>query len=186
MLLYKQDILSLKDNDYKKLINGDLSPYSFIKKKIAQLEITPAQLALDPCSASAVVVEPSSGKLLACVTYPGYDNNRLANKMDSEYYFKLYNDLSLPFYNRATQQLTAPGSALKPVTIAAGLNEGVIQAGTSVFCDGVFDKVTPQLKCWNHSGHGKLPNASAGLAASCNDYLCEISYRLGLGGNNTF
>lgn len=186
LLLYEQDILSKRDKDYKKLVNGNLDPYRFIKKKISQSEIAPAQLALDPCSASAAIVEPDSGKLLACVTYPGYDNNRLANKMDSGYYFKLYNDLSLPFYNRATQQLTAPGSALKPVTIAAGLNEGVIQAGTSIFCDGVFDKVTPFLRCWNHSGHGKLPDAAAGLAASCNDYLCEISYRLGSGNSGTF
>lgn len=181
MLLYTQGIISKskKDKDYKGLVDGSLSPYNFIRKKISKLEITPAQLALDPCSASAAVVDSDTGKLLACVTYPGYNNNRLANKMDSEYYFKLYNDLSLPFYNRVSQQLTAPGSALKPVTIAAGLSEGVIYADTSVFCDGVFDKVTPFLRCWNHLGHGKIKDAAGGLAASCNDYLCEISYRLG-------
>lgn len=186
ILLYKQKILSAKDEDYKKLLNESLSPYKFIRKKLKKLDITPAQFALDPCSASAVIVEPDSGKLLACVTYPGYDNNRLANNMDTEYYFKLYNDLSLPFYNRATQQLTAPGSTLKPVTIIAGLSEGVISADTSIFCDGVFDKVTPFLKCWNHSGHGQIKDAAGGLAASCNDYLCEISYRLGLGENGNF
>ena len=47
------------------------------------LEITPGQLGLKPCSASAVVMNPNSGEVLACVTYPGYDNNRLANHVDS-------------------------------------------------------------------------------------------------------
>lgn len=188
MLLYKQKVISIKkkDSDYKGLTDGNLSPYEFMRKKIAKLEITPAQLALDPCSASAAIVNSNTGKLIACVTYPGYDNNQLANKMDSDYYFKLYYDLSLPFYNRASQQLTAPGSAFKPVTIAAGLNEGVIQTGTSIFCDGVFDRVTPVLRCWNHAGHGAIPDAAGGLAASCNDYLCEISYRLGMTKNNVF
>ena len=82
-------------------------------------------------------------------------------------------------YNRATQQLTAPGSTLKPVTIIAGLQEGVISPSSSVFCDGVFDKVEPSLRCWKHSGHGTVANAPTALQFSCNDYMCEIAYRIG-------
>lgn len=52
--------------------------------KISSLEITPAQLALDPCSGSVVITDPSTGETLACVSYPGYDNNRLANNMDTD------------------------------------------------------------------------------------------------------
>lgn len=99
--------------------------------------------------------------------------------MDSAYYNRLLNDKALPLYNRATQQLTAPGSTLKPITIISGLQEGVISSDSSVFCDGVFDKVIPSLKCWKHSGHGNVANASTAVQYSCNDYLCEIAYRLG-------
>ena len=53
----------------------------------------------------------------ALVTYPGYDNNRLANHVDGDYYDRLLNDSSLPLYNNATQQRTAPGSTFKPVTV---------------------------------------------------------------------
>ena len=180
MLLYDQGILPGTDEDYGKLLAGNIDAFSFMKKKLEQLEITPAQLALDPCSASAVVVQEGTGQVLACVSYPGYDQNRLANQMDAEYYNQLLADKSLPLYNRATQQLTAPGSTLKPVTIVAGLQEGVISPDTSVFCDGTFDKVEPPLRCWKHSGHGNVVNASTALQFSCNDYLCEISYRLGL------
>ncbi len=178
-LLYDQQILSVADEDYEKLVSGKLDAFSFMKRKIEQLEITPAQLALDPCSASAVVIQQETGKVLALVSYPGYDNNRLANQMDSAYYNRLLKDKALPLYNRATQQLTAPGSTLKPITIVAGLQEGVISSDSSVFCDGVFDKVIPSLKCWKHSGHGNVANASTALQYSCNDYLCEIAYRLG-------
>jgi len=179
-LLYDQEVLANADEDYEKLVSGEMDVFSFLKKKIEQLKITPAQLALDPCSASAAVVQPETGKVLALVSYPGYDNNRLANQMDSAYYNRLLRDRSLPLYNRATQQLTAPGSTFKPVTIIAGIQEGVISANTSIFCDGVFDAVVPNLKCWKHSGHGNVVNASTALQFSCNDYMCEIAYRIGL------
>lgn len=178
-LLYDQQILSVADDDYEKLVSGQIDAFSFMKKKIEQLEITPAQLALDPCSASAVVVQQETGKILALVSYPGYDNNRLANQMDSAYYNRLLNDKALPLYNRATQQLTAPGSTFKPITVIAGLQERVISPDSSVLCDGVFDKVSPNLKCWKHTGHGNVINAPTALQYSCNDYLCDIAYRLG-------
>lgn len=178
LLLYEQGVLG-QDGDYAGLVQGKVTPFGFIEQKIRNLEITPAQLALDPCSGSAVVVQADTGKVLACVTYPGYDHNLLANQMDGAYYNRLLGDRSLPFYSRATQQLTAPGSTLKPVTVIAGLGEGVIIPGTSVDCDGIFDKVEPPLKCWNHAGHGEVGSAAAAIQNSCNDYLCEISYRLG-------
>lgn len=185
-LLYEQGILPKADRDYEALRKQEISPYTFIIKKIKNLEITPAQLALDPYSGSAVVVEANTGKILASVTYPGYDNNRLANQMDTDYYNKLYKDLSIPLYNRATQQLTAPGSTFKPVTVIAGLKEKVIQPDTSVFCNGIFDKVIPAMRCWKRSGHGNIENAAAALEHSCNDYLGEISYRLGMLGRSTY
>lgn len=178
-LLYDQEVLAKEDTEYQALQEGRMPPYEFMLEKLRKLEITPAQLALDPYSGSAVVVEAKTGKVLACVTYPGYDNNRLANVMDSQYYHQLYDDLSAPFYNRATQQLTAPGSTFKPITIIAGMQEDVIDSGTSIICDGIFDKVAPPLKCWNKAGHGKIADAASALEHSCNDYLCDISYRFG-------
>lgn len=186
LLLYAQGVLSDMDNDYVKLSSGGIDAFSFLKKKIEQTEITPAMLALDPCSASAAVVCPENGKVLALVSYPGYDNNRLANQMDAAYYNSLLNDASLPLYNRATQQLTAPGSTFKPITVIAGMQEGVISPDSAVFCDGIFDKVEPVLKCWKHSGHGNVGNVETALQFSCNDYLCEIAYKLGMGDNKEY
>lgn len=186
LLLYEQGVLSKDDPDYAPLVNGQLSPWQFIRKKIKNLEITPAQLALDPCSGSAVVVNPQDGQVLACVSYPGYDNNRLANQMDTEYYRGLESDLSLPLFNRATSQLTAPGSTFKPVTVIAGLNEGVIQTDTSIVCTGIFDKIEPPLRCWKRNGHGIISSSADALKNSCNVYLSEITYRLGTDDTGNF
>ena len=121
-MLYEQGVLSAdNDQDYASFQAGNLSASDFMIAKIRKLEITPAQLALDTCSGSMVVTDPDTGAVKACVTYPGYDNNRLSNNMDTDYYYQLTVDKSSPFYNKATQQLTAPGSTYKPVVAAAGL-----------------------------------------------------------------
>lgn len=185
-LLYDQGALEEKGNDYRAWKAGQMSSYEFIRAKIQSLEITPADLALDPCSGSAVVTDTDTGEVLACVSYPGYDNNRLANNMDNAYYYSLSENAALPLYNRATQQLSAPGSTFKPITLIAGLEEGVIDTDTTVVCDGIFDKVSPALRCWNHTGHGEVTSVAAALRHSCNDYLCEVSYRLGMKGNREF
>ena len=102
------------------------------------------------------MTDTNSGEVLACVTYPGYDNNRLANQMDVDYYAKLSLDLSRPFFNKATQQKTAPGSTFKIVTAVAGMEEGIVDDNYGVTCTGEFTKVTPPIKCWLHTGHGYL------------------------------
>lgn len=186
MILYDQEVFDRQDQDYSDWQQGVISTYELVVRKMERLEIRPSDLALDPCSGSAVVTDPDTGDVLACVSYPGYDSNRLANQMDNDYYYRIYNNDSLPLYNRATQQLSAPGSTFKPVTVIAGLEEGVIDSGTGVTCDGVFDKVAPPLKCWNTAGHGAVGSAAEALQNSCNDYLCEISYRLGMTGNAEF
>ena len=82
--------------------------YQFIRSKIRNLEITPAQLALDPCSGAVTLIDTETGEVLAMVSYPGYDNNRISS---SSYYYKLTQDLSHPLYSSATQTRTAPGSS---------------------------------------------------------------------------
>lgn len=108
MILYEQGVLEYDSSQYEALASGSVSAYDFIRGKLQTLDITPGQLGLEPCTGSMVVTDPDNGKVLACVSYPGYDNNRLANSMDSEYYNQLINDSSRPFYNNATQEKTAP------------------------------------------------------------------------------
>lgn len=192
LTLYDQGILSKDDGIYAGLSSGSMTPFEAMKMEIHTLAITPAMLALDPCSGSMVVTDPETGAVKACVTYPGYDSNRLANDMDTDYYNKINADLSSPFYNKATQQLTAPGSTFKPCMATAGLASGVITKDTLINCSGVFtsDLVylseSDMVHCWIYpSAHGPL-NVVGGLQNSCNVFFCNVGLRLGLDSNNNF
>lgn len=177
LILYDQEILDYDDEMIAELKNQQLSPYDFLMERIKRLEITPAQLALDPCTGSCVITDVQSGELLACVTYPGYDNNRLANTVDSAYFASLMSDLSSPFYNNATQQKTAPGSTFKMVTATAGLTEGVITTSSLIEDKGKFERVEDGPKCWIYPGstHGKI-NVSEALRDSCNYFFYELGW----------
>lgn len=189
MLLYDQGVLEAsEDTDYQKLVSGAMSAYDFFITKIRNLEITPGMLALEPCSGGIVVTDPNTGDVLACVTYPGFDNNRLTNTMEADYYSQLLNDNSRPMYSRATQERTAPGSTFKPLTAIAGLSEGVITTSLSntITCTGVFTKVDNQPKCWvftQRGGSHGAENVIDAIKDSCNCYFYEVGYRLGSTGN---
>lgn len=184
LILYDQGVLAYDEGQVAALSNGSISAYDFLKSKIQNLEITPAQLALDPCTGSCVITDTQTGELLACVTYPGYDNNRLANTVDSDYYAALKEDLSLPLYNNATQQKTAPGSTFKMVTATAGLTEGVLTSPTEQILDeGQFMKVNPSPKCWVYPSNHGLINVSEAIRDSCNFFFYEVGYRLSCNGD---
>lgn len=180
MMLYEQEVLKYNEKQYNRLKSGELASYEFIRTKIENLEITPGQLGLEPSTGSLVMTDTNTGEVLACVSYPGYDNNRLANTMDSEYYNKLVTDSARPFYNNATQEKTAPGSTYKPLISIAGISEGVINNGSAVTCTGEFTRVEPSPKCWIYPrSHGTLAVAGA-IEHSCNCFFYEVGYRLSL------
>ena len=182
MLLFDQGVLEMDTDTYNGLSAGSIDDCEFIRQKIYNLEIRPSQLALAPCSGSLVLTDPNSGETLACVTYPGYDNNRLANEMDSDYFTKLNMDKSSPFYSRATQEAIAPGSTFKIVTATAGYMEGVINIGEGINCTGKFD-IPPfdeqPINCWNIYGHG-VETLQTAIRDSCNYFFNSVAYRLSL------
>ena len=179
-IVYEQGVLPMDENSYNGLLSGSVNSYQWLYDKIEALEITPGQLGLEPGSGGLVVTDPNTGDVLACVSYPGYDNNRLANTMDSAYYNQLNSGTSRPFYNRATQEETAPGSTFKMVSATAALEEGIVDAGTRFYCNGVFSDVQPSPRCWIHpSGHGSLDLVHA-IENSCNVYFYNVGYELGM------
>ena len=180
LILYDQGVLSYDAEEIASLQSGAVGAVGFLKEKIKNLEITPAQLALDPCSGSCVITDTKTGELLAMVSYPGYDNNRLANTVDAEYYAKLNTDLSKPLYNFATQEKTAPGSTFKMVSSVAGLATGVITANTQIMDNGIYENISNHPRCWalNHGYTHGLINVSEALRDSCNYFFYEVGYRL--------
>ncbi len=179
MLLYDQNVLEYDEAAYTALRSGS-SAFEFIREQIKQIKITPAQLALDPCSGSLVVTDTNSGDVLALVTYPSYDNNKLSGSVDAVYWKQLNSDLSLPLYNRATQTRTAPGSTFKMLSAITGLEEGYLTPGRTITDLGEFKKITPSPKCWRYPGnHGSI-NVSQALEHSCNYFFYEVGYELSI------
>ena len=177
-IVYEQGVLPMDEAVYNGLKDGSVDSYEWVFRKIQSLEITPGELALEPCTGSVVVSDPATGEILACVSYPGYDNNRLANTMDSKYYNQLVTGLSRPFYNNATQERTAPGSTFKPISAAAGLTEGVITEETQVTCLGEFKEMNPAPRCWVYpEGHGTL-DVEGAIENSCNVFFYNLGYDL--------
>ncbi len=182
-LLLEQNIVEIPENELRQFESGSETSYVFMRNRIQNLDITPAQLALDPYSGSIVITDVNTGDVLALVSYPSYDNNRMANGVNARYFASLQSDLSSPLLNYATQQRTAPGSTFKIVSATAGLTNGVITTTDTITCTGLFDKIVPSPRCWISPGaHGAL-NVTGGLQHSCNWFFYEVGYRLGIRGD---
>ncbi|MBD5547492.1 MAG: penicillin-binding protein [Lachnospiraceae bacterium] len=183
-ILLEQDLVEISDEEQEQFDRGSVSAYTFMMNRIQNLDITPAQLALDPYSASMVITDVKTGDVLALVSYPGYDNNKMANGVNAEYFSQLLNDQSKPLINYATTQMTAPGSTFKMVSSTAGLMEEIVNPYTTFSCTGIFDKISPPATCWIYprGRHGSL-NITGAIRNSCNLYFYELGYRLGTVGD---
>ncbi|MCD8370560.1 MAG: penicillin-binding protein [Clostridiales bacterium] len=187
LALYAQGVLEDDPEQIRLLAaNGEAYAYTFIQEKIRDIEITPAQLALDPCSGAVVITDVNTGEVRALVTYPSYDNNKLSGTVDAVYFSQLREDLSQPMFNNATQAQKAPGSTFKPITAVAGLEEGVIGLTDTIECTGEYDEITPSIKCWIYPGrHGAL-TVSEGIQNSCNYFFAEVAHRLSTDENGVY
>lgn len=175
-ILCEQQKIEIPEDEEEKLFGGTLSPYQFMRNRISHLDITPAQLALDPCNGSVVITDVNTGEVLAMVTYPEYDNNKMANSVDADYYAKLLADKTSPLLNYATQYKAAPGSTFKMVSATAALCEGLITLQDTVTCTGQYTQITPSPWCWRHAGHGAL-NVMGAIQNSCNFFFYDVGYR---------
>ena len=187
LALYDQGVLPDEPDQIAALqANGEAYAYTFLVDKISKIQITPAQLALDPCSGACVITDVNTGEVRALVTYPSYDNNMMSGTVDAAYFSKLRNDLSQPLYNNATQAQKAPGSTFKPITAIAGLEEGVISLGETINCTGVYTDVAQPIRCWIYPGrHGPLDVVGA-LQNSCNVFINEVAHRLSMDENGVY
>ncbi len=177
MILCEQNMVEISIDDEEALYNNKLSAYQFMKNRIDNIDITPAQLALDPCNASVVITDVNNGDVLALVSYPGYDNNKMANSIDAKYYAQINADKANPWYNFATQYKAAPGSTFKMVTATAGLMENVIDLDDKINCVGTFTTITPSPRCWRKVGHGN-ENVITAIRDSCNYFFYDLGYML--------
>ena len=130
-------------------------------------------------SGAAVVLDVDTFGVLACSSYPTYDVNQLVESIagDGEYYNNLLADEDQPMVNLALNGVFIPGSVFKPVVALAALQEGVISAGTTYTCGGVWNYFDLSQGCLCGGGTRNLYGA---LAHSCNTYFSNVGLNLGI------
>ncbi len=134
--------------------------------------------AMGDYSGCVVVMDPDSGKLLALVTKPSYDNNLFIGGMSQKDWDALRLDPRFPLQNRAIQSVYPPGSVWKLMMAGMLLNHGVSPA-EKVFCPGSYTLGNHTFRCWRKGGHGMVDMAHS-LINSCDVYYYTMGDRMGI------
>jgi penicillin-binding protein 2 len=90
-------------------------------------------------SGVVIAMNPKTGEILAMVSYPSFENNRMARFIPGYYYEQLIEDPRRPLVNNAITARLAPGSTFKLATATGAFNEGVIQPGKIVETPGKLE-----------------------------------------------
>ena len=117
---------------------------------------------------SIVAIEPKTGQILAFVSSPSYDPNRLVGRVRGNNFIELLNDPMKPLINRAVSGTYPPGSTFKMVNGLIALQSGSITPATHFHCNGPG---TTPIKCTHH--HGPSPDLANAIENSCNPYFYE-------------
>jgi len=132
---------------------------------------------------AAIAMNPQTGEVLALVSEPTFENNRMTRYIPAYYYQQLSIDQSKPLLNHVTQVAQPPGSVFKIVTGIGAINEKVVDPDFLVHCPGrmfVQNSYSPndpgsqqEYVCHLRTGHGGVDYIHA-LAWSCNLYFNKV------------
>lgn len=138
-----------------------------------------------------IVMDVKTGAILAMSTQAGFDPNdpnKLNEKSqaevdaiedETEKEARRQELIYQQWRNRAVSDTYEPGSVYKLVTMAAGLEENVIDMKTELSCGGSIQILDRSYWCHDHSGHGKQ-DVIHGLMNSCNPFFIQVGQGLGI------
>ncbi|HEX3468085.1 MAG TPA: penicillin-binding protein 2 [Candidatus Elarobacter sp.] len=127
---------------------------------------------------AVVVIDPSTGGILAMASMPEFDPNEFATPINEKAYARILADKLNPLYDRAIGAASPTGSTFKMVTGSGAISSGVIKPNQVLYDSGA----------WNCHGHVFVDIAAGGLgtvafvralAASSDGYFYQLGYRLG-------
>ncbi|AKU91204.1 penicillin-binding protein 2 [Vulgatibacter incomptus] len=135
-----------------------------------------AEEAFDKPAGSAVVMDVNTGYVLAMVSKPGFDPNRMTGRISRAELRELMEDPLKPMLLRATQNHYHPGSVQKVVSGLAALEHGF---GHPIQCGGGYTLGKRRWRCHKESGHGIL-NLEEALKVSCDTWFYAAADKLGI------
>ena len=121
---------------------------------------------------AVIVIEPSTGKILASVSKPDFNPNDVVVNWES-----LNSSEDSKMLNRAMQGKYAPGSTFKVVSSLAYMRENPNFAAYSYYCEGAFTHEGTTIQCMNHRAHGTV-DLEGSLAYSCNASYSNLALQL--------
>ncbi len=134
---------------------------------------------LEGQAGAILVMEPDTGKILAMVSQPSFDNNMFVLGVPADKWRELRDNPRHPIQNRVTQGVYPPGSVFKLLMAAAGLSEGFVRPGDVVSCPGTYKVGNRDFHDWKKGGHGALDLRGA-LVHSCDIYFYKLGDRMGI------
>jgi penicillin-binding protein 2 len=140
---------------------------------------TTAENLLEGKVGAIVAMDPRNGEILALASSPSFDPNNFSTRISPEAWNQLVNDPDRPLQNRAIQNAYPPGSIFKVIMAEAGLDEGLVDDSTRVFCRGSAFFYNREFHCAAKQGHGSVGIEDA-IARSCNIFFYELGRRLGI------
>ena len=115
---------------------------------------------------AVIAMNPKTGEILAMVSYPTYENNRMARFIPSYYYNQLAQDPAKPMLNHAVSDQFPPGSVFKISTATGALNENVVSLDQIIDAPGqlvLTESFSPNdpgrerpFVDWNAAGFGTI------------------------------
>lgn len=124
--------------------------------------------ALGNYDGAVIAMEPSTGKILAMVSKPDYDPNRIDGHWE-----EISQSSGSVLVNRATQGLYPPGSTFKILTLLEYIREGNDPSEWSFECNGSYTEEDVTIRCYHGKSHGTLDLKTA-FAKSCNGAFASI------------
>lgn len=133
--------------------------------------------------AAVIAMNPKTGEILALVSYPTFENNRMARQIPADYYQQLITDPDKPLFNNAISGEFPPGSVYKMAAALGILNEDVVTPEQQLEDLGkitILQKYSPNdagtprdYVCWDENGHGMVDFLHA-VAWSCDVYWYKV------------
>jgi penicillin-binding protein 2 len=140
---------------------------------------TTAENLLEGKVGAIVAMDPRNGEILALASSPSFDPNSFSTRISPEAWSQLVNNPNRPLQNRAIQNAYPPGSVFKVIMAEAGMDEGLVDENTRVFCRGSAFFYNREFHCASKEGHGSVGIEDA-IARSCNIFFYELGRRLGI------
>ena len=135
--------------------------------------------------AAGVVLNAKTGGIMAMASYPNYDLNDFSTVQDKTLLERIERKEStladmqlLQWRNKALNDTYEPGSTFKVLTLAAALEEGVVDKTTTVNCGGSVTISGYTIHCSNKNGHG-LQTLVQSVGNSCNPAFINYGLRVG-------